>query len=59
MTKFTIERPIGELTLNGLEYLLNTDGSVKEFNSKAEAESFLFQNGVEKKDIDNYFINTI
>ena len=44
----TIARPIGETTLNGLEWLLNRDGSIMKFESEEEAKKFLRTNGFKK-----------
>lgn len=41
----TIARPIGETTLNGLEWLLDKDGNTMKFGSKEEAKEFLRTNG--------------
>ena len=40
-----IGRPINGISLNGLEYLLNDDGSYMEFNDSKTAKDFLRENG--------------
>ena len=42
------------ITLNDYEYLLNEDGTVKEFNSKNEAIDFLRENGASNEEIYHY-----
>lgn len=53
MATCVIARPINNITLNGLEFVLDEFGEVKRFQNKNEAVNFLKQNGVTEKDIEN------
>lgn len=41
----TIAKPIGETTMNGLEWLFDKDGNTMKFGSEEEAKEFLRTNG--------------
>lgn len=47
-----VGRPINGISINGLEFLLNDDGSKKHFINKESAEAFLFSNGVPVDDLE-------
>lgn len=47
-----IGRHINGITINPLEYLLNDDGTIKEFENKAKAVEFLRENGFTDEDLD-------
>lgn len=48
-----VARHEGGITLNDYVYLLNDDGTVKEFNSKDEAIEYLEANGIDEDDIED------
>lgn len=48
-----IGRPVNEITLNGLEFLLDEHQSPIRFSSEAEAKNFLTSYGYTTKDIEN------
>jgi hypothetical protein len=52
--KIVVGRHINSITLNDLEYLLDDDGEIKEFNSEKEAKTFLKQNGISAKYLDGF-----
>lgn len=47
-----IGRPLGGVSLNGNEYLLEENGEVMSFTTVQEAKAFLGQNGVSEEDIE-------
>jgi hypothetical protein len=50
---YQIGKHINGICLNPLEYVLNEDGTVKEFVSKNEAKQFLFDHGGSQEDLDD------
>ena len=48
-----VGRPINGISLNGLEYILNGDGSVMQFESQDAAKEFLKVNGFTESDFDD------
>ena len=44
---YIVGRPIEGISLNGLEYLLDDEGNLMEFDSPIEAKEFLRENGHE------------
>ncbi len=48
-----VARHEGGITLNDYVYLLNDDGTIKEFNSKDEAIEYLEANGIDEDDIED------
>ena len=52
-----IGRPINGISINGLEYILNDDGSMRTWESRDSAEIFLMTHGETLQSImDNYVI---
>lgn len=51
--KISISRPVNGISLNGDEYLLNKDNTVKTFDSVVEAKNFLLEKGYTEKEIDS------
>lgn len=49
-----IGRHVEGVTLNGYEYVLNENGTVKEFKDKKEAIDFLLDAGADEDDIPYY-----
>lgn len=47
-----VGRPINGISLNGLEWLLNDDGTQMVFENSAEADAFLRKNGFTDEDLD-------
>ena len=47
-----VGRPINGISLNGLEWLLNDDGTQMIFENSAEADAFLRKNGFTDEDLD-------
>lgn len=47
-----VGRPINGISLNGLEWLLNDDGTQRVFENSAEADAFLRKNGFTDEDLD-------
>lgn len=43
---YIIKRAINGISLNGSEFLLNEDGSVRKYNTRQDAISLLLENGV-------------
>ena len=48
-----VGRAINGISLNGLEYILNDDGSVMQFESQDAAKEFLKGHGYRKNDLEN------
>jgi hypothetical protein len=51
-----IGRPINGISVNGLEFVLNADGSEMTFSSVESANQFLLDNGFTQEDIDHSII---
>ena len=47
-----VGRAINGISLNGLEYILNDDGSVMQFENRKKAETFLKGHGATESDFD-------
>ena len=47
-----IGRPLGGVSLNGNEYLLDENGEVMSFTTVQDAKNFLKQNDVSEEDIE-------
>lgn len=54
--KFIIGRPIEGISLNGLEYLLGTDGHELLFDTVDEAKKLLSDNGVEGDELEDCYV---
>ncbi len=48
---YLIKRPIGGISLNGGEYLLDDDGNEMIFDTVSQAIAFLIQNGYDEESI--------
>lgn len=48
---FIICRPVGETTLNGLEYLFDDKNEIRHFNTEDEAVAFLKEHGLDWEDL--------
>jgi len=46
-----VGRHVNGITINPLEYVLDEDGDVMEFNTKKEAVEFLMDNGITDEEI--------
>ncbi len=53
MANCVIARPINNISLNGLEFVLDEFGEVKRFQNKDEAVEFLKEQGLNQEDIDS------
>jgi hypothetical protein len=58
MEKTIIGRAINGIGLNGLEYLLNEDGTEMEFDNQEVAEEFLVEAGIPEDEIEYYHFKT-
>ena len=47
-----VGRPINGITINGLEYILDDNGDVMEFDSEEEAVKFLTDHGVSSEEME-------
>lgn len=56
MKVIIIGRYINGVSLNGLEYLLNPDGTEVRFKSVDQAKQYLLDNGVSEADVDECFV---
>lgn len=53
---YSVARSVEGISLNGDEYLLNDDGSLKLFRTAKLARRYLRNNGIPKAEIDTYRI---
>ena len=53
MKKVIVGRPIGGVSLNGLEYILDDEGVVKYFDGIEEARKFLLDNGMSREELES------
>ena len=51
-----IGRPINGVWINGLEYVLNDDGSIRMWESHDSAETFLMTHGETKESIEENYV---
>lgn len=51
-----IGRPINGISLNGNEYILNEDGTLRTWNDRDEAETFLLLHGATYEEIENFYV---
>lgn len=51
-----IGRPINGVWINGLEYALDDDGSLRTWESRDTAETFLMVNGETKESIEENYV---
>lgn len=52
MSKIIVGRPINGISLNGLEWLLDDEDEVMEFDSEEQATAFLQENGMTEEEME-------
>ena len=55
--RVALSRSINGISINGQEYLLNEDDTIREFNSIDNAKKFIFDNGATEKDFEDGVFN--
>lgn len=56
MKKVIIGRPINDISLNGLEYILDDEGEIRYFDSIDEAKALLREHGYDDEDMEDYLV---
>ena len=57
--KIIVGRPINGISINGLEYVLDDNDVEMKFDSQAEAETFLKENGCSDEGLEGFVFEEI